>query len=100
MSKSGQIVKQVLVCQNRTCKRDGAAAILAAFQVGDRGDYEVSGCGCLGLCGSGPIAIIQTENDYWHYWRLKSKQVQFIVNQHLQNGQPVVALLHPRMNIF
>jgi (2Fe-2S) ferredoxin len=91
-------MKQVLICQNRTCRRDGAASIISAFQNSDRNAYAVVSCGCLGLCGSGPIAIVQTDQLYWYYWRIKSQQVALIVRQHLQNGHPVIDLLHPRLH--
>jgi (2Fe-2S) ferredoxin len=93
MDSQPNIVK-VLVCQNRTCKKDGAAKVLEAFQASG---VEVVKCGCLGMCGSGPIAIVRDSQD-WFYWRLKPKKVKLIVAQHLQNDEPIQEFLHPKVH--
>ena len=51
--------QRILICQHLTCRKQGAAKILAAFQtmdLPDRISYEI--CGCLGQCGNGPNILI------------------------------------------
>lgn len=50
--------QQVLVCQNRSCRRAGAARVLAAFKALAPQEVAVVACGCLGHCGSGPMVLI------------------------------------------
>jgi len=88
--------KQVLVCQYHTCRKDGAARVLEAFQANPVAGVTVSGCGCLGLCGSGPIVLITPDNTY--YWHIRPKNVPTLIDQHLRHGQVVVDLLHARLH--
>jgi len=37
----------------------------------------VSGCGCLGLCGSGPIVLVLPDQVY--YWHVKPKDAEVII---------------------
>ena len=56
----------------------------------------VSGSGCLGQCGSGPMVRIAPDN-IW-YCRVYPKDVKGIIENHIQNNQPVQRLLHPRFH--
>jgi (2Fe-2S) ferredoxin len=90
--------KLVLVCQFRTCKRDGSLAVLAELLaqtklLNDR--VQVQETGCLGLCGSGPIVMV-CPGEYY-YWQVRRKDVQVIVAQHLIKDEPVIGMLHPRL---
>jgi (2Fe-2S) ferredoxin len=61
--------KQVLVCQNRSCRKAGSAKILATFIDLVPQDVAVVACGCLGHCGSGPMVLIlpaKTWYDHLH----------------------------------
>jgi (2Fe-2S) ferredoxin len=88
--------KLVLVCQNRTCRKQGAAAVLAKFQDYAGADFRVEGTGCLGQCGNGPMVLVEPD-EVW-YCRLNPKEVPVVVEQHLQGGMPVKAMLYPKFH--
>ena len=89
-------VQNVLVCQNRTCLKQGAAAVLAAFQI-----HPVPGCvitktGCMGQCGNGPMVRILPDN-IW-YCRVAPQEVTEVVERHLRGGRPVKPMLSPHFH--
>ncbi|WP_425214855.1 (2Fe-2S) ferredoxin domain-containing protein [Tumidithrix helvetica] len=88
--------RQVLVCQYRTCKKDGSANVLKVFQAEPIPNVTVSACGCLGLCGSGPIVVVLPDNIY--YWHVQPKEVAQLVEKHLLNDQPLCTMMHPRLH--
>jgi (2Fe-2S) ferredoxin len=88
--------KEVLVCMYRTCLKDGSAKVLEAFQANPVPGVKVSGCHCLGLCGSGPIVLVLPEHVY--YWHIHPKSVPTLIEQHLRNGKVAIDLLHPRLH--
>ncbi|WP_017305425.1 (2Fe-2S) ferredoxin domain-containing protein [Spirulina subsalsa] len=55
------ITQEILVCQNRTCRRQGSEKILKVLAGCDLPGVRVVGCGCLGHCGSGPMVLILPE---------------------------------------
>jgi (2Fe-2S) ferredoxin len=59
--------QRILICQHLTCRKQGAAKILAAFQTTDLPDrISYESCGCLGQCGNGPnILILPTKICYY-----------------------------------
>jgi (2Fe-2S) ferredoxin len=75
--------KSIRVCQNRTCRKQGAAKVLAAFEARLVPGVTVSGCGCLGQCGNGPIVLILPER-IW-YRGVRPNEVPLLVEQHLQS---------------
>lgn len=89
-------IRQVLVCQHRTCKKDGAAKVLATLQQQKIVDVNVEACGCLGLCGSGPIVVVLPDNVY--YWRVTPKKVQAIITTHLLGNVEITSMMHPRLH--
>jgi (2Fe-2S) ferredoxin len=82
----------VLVCQAKTCLKDGAGAVLAALEQQAPAHIKVQSTGCTGECGNGPIVIVLPE-EVW-YSHVQPKVVPVIVRQHLRDGQPVPALLY------
>ncbi|MBD3883811.1 (2Fe-2S) ferredoxin domain-containing protein [Phormidium tenue FACHB-886] len=86
----------VRICQHRSCVRNGAEAVLAAFQAAAPTGVFVSGSDCLGQCASG-VTVCITPDQTW-YCRIKPEHVEEIVTQHLIGDQPVEALLHPRFH--
>ncbi|NJR65659.1 MAG: (2Fe-2S) ferredoxin domain-containing protein [Leptolyngbyaceae cyanobacterium CRU_2_3] len=86
----------VLVCQHRSCIRNGSAEVLAAFQAAIPLGVFASGSDCLGQCAAGPTVRVMPD-DFW-YCRIKVSDVGAIVQQHLHSDQPVTALLHPRFH--
>lgn len=59
---------RILICQHLTCRKQGAAKVLAAFRSAVISDeIIVEGCGCLGQCGNGPnLVILPAEIWYYH----------------------------------
>jgi (2Fe-2S) ferredoxin len=50
--------QRILVCQNRTCRKQGAKTVLAEFQAQNIAEVKIFGSGCLGQCGNGPMVLI------------------------------------------
>ena len=88
----------VLVCQYRSCQKNGSAAVLEAFQAARLPGVTVRGCGCQGQCSTG--ATVRVLPDETWYCRVKPSDVPAIAQQHLQNGRPVARLLHPRFHPY
>ncbi len=94
--ESLQAQNSVLVCQNRTCLKQGAADVLAAFYAQPTSSYSVTKTGCLGQCSNGPMVRVLPD-DVW-YWQVQSDEVPAIVTRHLLGGQPVMAMLYPKFH--
>jgi 3-hydroxy-5-methyl-1-naphthoate 3-O-methyltransferase len=78
------------------CAVAGSGQILGALhgELGARGlsdKVQVSSCGCLGLCDSGPVMIVYPEGTW--YTKLTPSDIPEIVSSHLQNGQKVTRLI-------
>lgn len=86
----------ILVCQNRSCQRNGSESVLAAFQALELPHIFASGSDCLGQCSSGPT--VQVLPDRTWYCRVKVADVATIAAEHLQGDRPVQRLLHPRFH--
>lgn len=49
----------IVICQNRTCRKQGSAEVLAAFAaIALPPEIEVIASGCLGQCGNGPMVLL------------------------------------------
>jgi len=86
--------RQVLICQSRSCRKQGAAAVLAAFQTLSVTSVTVIPSGCLGQCGNGPIVLV-TPEEIWYYG-VQAGEVPAVVERHLQGGRPVQSMLYPK----
>ena len=78
------------------CSAAGSARILDALntELGAKGladDVQVSTCGCLGLCDSGPVMIVYPEGTW--YTKLTPPDLSEIVSSHLQSGNKVTRLI-------
>ena len=78
------------------CSAAGSFSVLGALhrELGEKGlaeEIQVSSCGCLGVCDSGPIMIVYPEGDW--YTRLTPADVPEIVASHFQRGEKVSRLL-------
>jgi (2Fe-2S) ferredoxin len=89
--------KCVQVCQNRTCRKQGAKEVLAAFEATPVPGVEVKGCSCLGQCGNGPMVLVLP--DMVWYAHLQASEVSSIVEKHLLCGQPVTKMLYHRFHV-
>ncbi len=79
MVENSQVERLLLVCQNRTCRKQGSAKVLAAFQTFDIPNITVEKSGCLGKCGSGPMVLVLPE-EVW-YSRVFPEQVSTILEE-------------------
>lgn len=88
----------VLVCQNRSCKRNGAEAVLAAFKActADMASVFVAESECTGQCSSGPTVRVMPDQTW--YCRVTPDDVPRITEEHLTADTPVQSLLHPRFH--
>ncbi len=78
-----------------SCSAAGSARILDALyrELGTQGladEVQVSTCGCLGLCESGPVMIVYP-NGTW-YTKLTPADVPEIVASHFKSGKKVARL--------
>lgn len=86
----------VMVCQNRTCRKQGAQKVLAAFQSHPVAGVTIEGSSCLGQCGNGPMVRVMPDQ-VW-YSRVQPSEVPALVERHLRGGHPVVAMLYARFH--
>ncbi|MCL1993491.1 MAG: NADH-quinone oxidoreductase subunit NuoF [Spirochaetes bacterium] len=88
--------KQIYVCAGTGCTSSEALAIYGNFvkDLSDRklNDVKLIKTGCFGLCSMGPVVV--TEPDGCFYTKVKPEDVETIVSQHVENGQPVISLLY------
>ena len=91
MVSSDRSPKQILVCQNRTCRKQGSAEVLAAFRescketgTGETPVLRVEGSGCLGHCGNGPMVLMLPE-EVWYY-RFRVEEVPAMLERHLTDN--------------
>lgn len=88
--------KTVLVCQNRTCRRQLSDQVLQAFSAHADSEIEVRSSGCLGQCGSGPMVLVLPDQ-IW-YSAVQPIEVATIVDRHLHHDQPVRKLLYRKFH--
>jgi NADH:ubiquinone oxidoreductase subunit E len=68
---------KLLICQNRTCRKQGANAVLKAFKAIENSGITIVSSGCLGQCGNGPIVLILPQ-EIWYY-HVKKEDVNKIL---------------------
>ncbi|HEY9596332.1 MAG TPA: (2Fe-2S) ferredoxin domain-containing protein [Cyanophyceae cyanobacterium] len=95
MIENSDSSRRVLVCQHRSCRKFGAAAVLAAFQISPVAGVAVIGSSCLGQCGNGPMVLVEPEQ-VW-YSRVHPDEVASVIERHLLGGQPIKAMLYKRV---
>ncbi|MEM7579960.1 MAG: ferredoxin [Mastigocoleus sp.] len=88
--------KCVQVCQNRTCRKQGASSVLKAFLALPVPGITVKSSGCLGQCGNGPMVLV-LPNEIW-YCGIRPHEVPLVIEQHLLNGKVVPQLLYPKFH--
>ena len=88
--------RRVLVCQNRTCRKQGAAEVLAAFEKLSPSEVEVVASSCLGQCGNGPMVLVLPE-EVW-YSGVFAEEVAAITEQHLRGGKRVERMLYRKFH--
>ena len=96
MNQNNSSSRRVLVCQNRTCKKQGSGKVLAAFLAHPVSGVTVVGSGCLGQCGNGPMVLVEPE-EVW-YERVHKNEVPAVVERHLLGQCPVKAMLYRKFH--
>jgi (2Fe-2S) ferredoxin len=86
----------VRVCQNRTCKKQGAAKVLDALANLPVPDVTVTASGCLGQCGNGPMVLVLP--DMVWYSGVLPHEIPLLVEQHLLGGKRVQKMLYHRFH--
>ncbi len=86
----------VLVCQNRTCRKQGAEKVLAAFQAHPVSGVTVTGSSCLGQCGMGPMVKVMPDR-VW-YCRVQPNEVTAVVERHLLGGKAIASMLYRKFH--
>ncbi|MCX7595744.1 MAG: (2Fe-2S) ferredoxin domain-containing protein [Fischerella sp.] len=86
----------VRVCQNRTCRKQGAAEVLLAFEAISIPEVTVIGSSCLGQCGNGPMVLVLP--DMVWYSGVHPSEVPLVVEKHLLNNQRVTEMLYYRFH--
>ena len=89
-----KLCKEILVCQSCSCRKQGSAAVLAAFQALPVTNVTVVGSSCLGQCGCGPMVLVIPEQ-IW-YSGVHSSEASAVIERHLKGGHPVVSMLYPK----
>lgn len=79
--ENNQVKRRLLVCQNRTCRKQGAVKVLAAFESSEVPEIEVEKSGCLGQCGNGPMVLVLPEQ-VW-YSHVHPDRVAVVVEKYL-----------------
>jgi (2Fe-2S) ferredoxin len=92
VSKLAKISKHVLVCQHKTCLRQGAKASAKALkravkEQGLKGQVMVTKVKCLDQCGRGPVMVVYPEG-VW-YGGVDEDRAREIVSEHSGEGRAV-----------
>lgn len=85
-----------MVCQHRTCRKQGAAKVLAAFQAYPIAGVTAQASGCMGQCGMGPMVKILPEG-VW-YCRVHHDEVPAVINRHLLGGVAIASMLYRKFH--
>jgi (2Fe-2S) ferredoxin len=59
--------REILICQNRTCRKQGSKKVMAAFEANALSNVTLTGSGCLGKCGNGPMVLILPDQVWYSH---------------------------------
>ncbi|AFY66225.1 2Fe-2S ferredoxin [Geitlerinema sp. PCC 7407] len=90
--------RSIIICQYRSCERNGANKILEAFNAVDLPNVTVEGSDCMGQCSAGPNVRVVPDR-VW-YCRVTIDDVSRIIEEHLKSDNPIKDLMHPRFHGF
>ncbi len=68
-----------------------AKARIKALGLSGEGGVRINTAGCLDRCAMGPVLVVYPEAIWYSY--VDTSDIDEIIEQHLQNGQPVERLM-------
>jgi (2Fe-2S) ferredoxin len=86
----------VRICQHKSCRKQGAAKVIQAFQSLAPAGVNIEPSGCLGQCGNG-VMVLVLPDQIW-YDRVRPEEVGAIVDRHLIRGEPIQAMLYRKFH--
>lgn len=92
-----KIKYHILCCGGTGCHASKSDVIMARFnevlnEKGLASEAKVVATGCFGFCEQGPIVKILPDNTF--YTRVKSEDIEEIINEHIIKGRKVTRLLY------
>ena len=94
-TNTSNISSEIILCKGSTCMRQGSRELkgeiekeLVKYGLSDKVRVFISGC--LGMCGKGPIMIVNP--GYTIYGGISSKDINEIIEEHLIKNQPLARL--------
>ncbi|MBD1856913.1 MULTISPECIES: (2Fe-2S) ferredoxin domain-containing protein [Leptolyngbya] len=86
----------VRICQHQSCRKQGAAKVIQAFQSLAPVGVNIEPSSCLGQCGNG-VMVLVLPDQIW-YDRVRPEEVKAIVDRHLIRGEPIRAMLYRKFH--
>ena len=92
-TRQKQYISRILYCSSAGCLSGGCDSVKAEFKkaIEEKGlgkTCELVGTGCLGLCGEGPLVLVQSA-DMTLYQHVDAKTARRIVEEHIVSGKKV-----------
>ena len=92
-TRQKQYISRILYCSSAGCLSGGSDSVKAEFKkaIEEKGlgkTCELVGTGCLGLCGEGPLVLVQS-TDMTLYQHVDAKTARRIVEEHIVSGKKV-----------
>jgi len=79
---------EIRVCQHTTCRKDGSAKVLQAFEAYQLPGIGVVPAGCIGHCGNGPMVTVLPAQI--SYSQVRSRDVAAIIAQHAPSERSLI----------
>ncbi len=102
----GRFQKHIFICINERksddkrscCSSKGSLDLLdqikgRAYELGLKGKIRINKAGCLDACAQGPTMVVYPDG-VWYAPRTRQDMEEILI-QHIQNGQPVQRLIIP-----
>ncbi|KAF8089475.1 hypothetical protein N665_0505s0025 [Sinapis alba] len=77
-SSGGEQTKELRVCTNRTCRKQGSFQILETLTSLAPPQLRVNPCGCLGRCGSGPNLVALPQGLFLRHCATPSRAAEIL----------------------
>ena len=92
-TRQKQYVSRILYCSSAGCFSGGCESVKAELKkaIEEKGlgkSCELVGTGCLGLCGEGPLVLVQTA-DTTLYQHVDANAARRIVEEHIADGKKI-----------